>query len=149
MLANFWCHREVSKGCLFWGRMRLLRYLWAFPATAVGLPLVFVALVTGGRAAVVEGVIEAHGGLVARLLARWLLIPAAAMTLGHVIVGRDAACLKRSRRHEHVHVRQYERWGPFMLPIYALASLVLYLRGMDPYFDNPFEREAFDNAAEP
>src|ERR1700683_4671516 len=99
--------------------MRLVRYVWAFPATALGLPLVFAALVTGGRAAVVEGVIEAHGGLVTTLLRRWLLIPAAAMTLGHVILGRDPSCLLQSRRHEHVHVRQYERWGPLMLPLYG------------------------------
>jgi hypothetical protein len=123
---------------------RLVAYIWAFPATALGLPLVLLALLSGGRAAVIQGVIEAHGGLVAALLRRGLLTPAAAMTLGHVIVGRDSGCLARSRRHEHVHVRQYERWGPFMLPIYLTASLVLYLRGLDPYLDNPFEREAFE-----
>jgi hypothetical protein len=125
---------------------RLIRYVWAFPATLLGLPLVFLALLSGGRAAVIQGVIEAHGGLVAPLLRTWLWIPAAAMTLGHVILGRDATCLERSRHHEHVHVRQYERWGPLMLPIYLTASLVLYLRGLDPYLDNPFEREAFDEA---
>ncbi len=123
---------------------RLVAYIWAFPATALGLPLVLLALLSGGRAAVIQGVIEAHGGLVAALLRRGLLTPAAAMTLGHVIVGRYSAGLAGSRRHEHVHVRQYERWGPFMLPIYLTASLVLYLRGLDPYLDNPFEREAFE-----
>jgi hypothetical protein len=129
-----------------WLLNRFVRYAWAFPATAFGLPLVFLALLSGGRATVVQGVIEAHGGLVATLLRRWLLIPAAAMTLGHVIVGRDATCLEQSRRHEHVHVRQYERWGPLMLPIYLTASLVLYVRGLDPYLDNPFEREAFEQS---
>jgi hypothetical protein len=130
--------------------MRMLNrcalYGWAFPATAVGLLLVVLALLSGGRATVIQGVIEAHGGLVATLLRRWLLIPAAALTLGHVILGRDATCLERSRRHEHVHVRQYERWGPLMLPIYLTVSLVLYLRGFDPYLDNPFEREAFEQS---
>jgi hypothetical protein len=130
--------------------MRMLNrcalYVWAFPATAVGLLLVVLALLSGGRATVIQGVIEAHGGLVATLLRRWLLIPAAALTLGHVILGRDATCLERSRRHEHVHVRQYERWGPLMLPIYLTASLVLYFRGFDPYLDNPFEREAFEQS---
>ena len=66
------------------------------------------------------------------------------MTLGHVILGRDQACLDRSRNHEHVHVRQYERWGPLMLPLYLAASGVLFLRGLDPDLDNPFEREAFE-----
>jgi hypothetical protein len=30
-----------------------------------------------------------------------------------------------------------------MLPVYLALSGVLYLRGLDPYLDNPFEREAF------
>jgi hypothetical protein len=65
------------------------------------------------------------------------------MTLGHVIIGQDQYCLDSSRSHEHVHVRQYERWGPFMIPAYLAASLWLYWRGYDAYLDNPFEREAF------
>ena len=68
------------------------------------------------------------------------------MTLGHVILGQDLDCLRYSRRHEHVHVRQYERWGPFFLPAYLLASFILWLRDRDPYRDNPFEREAYDQA---
>ena len=35
----------------------------------------------------------------------------AAATIGHVIVARDAACMDACRLHEHVHVRQCERWG--------------------------------------
>jgi hypothetical protein len=46
-----------------------------------------------------------------------------------------------------VHIRQYERWGVFMVPLYLLAGAVLYLRGFDPYLDNPFEREAYGDAA--
>jgi hypothetical protein len=94
---------------------------------------------------VVEGTVEVYGGLIAWFLRRGLPVlgPAAAMTLGHVILGRDRQCLEHSRQHEHVHVRQYERWGMFMLPTYLLASAVQYMRGLDPYLDNPFEREAF------
>jgi len=125
--------------------LRILAYVWALPATALGLFFVPVAWLSGGGVRIVAGVIEVHGGLVALLLRRGLPFfgPAAAMTLGHVILGRDRACLDHSRRHEHVHVRQYEHWGPLMLPIYLLASLVLWLRGRDPYLDNPFEREAY------
>ena len=125
--------------------MRLLRYAWALPATVIGLPCIPLAWLTGGGVQVVEGAIEVYGGLIAWLLRRGLPVlgPAAAMTLGHVILGRDPQCLERSRRHEHVHVRQYERWGIFMLPVYLLASAVQYVRGLDPYLDNPFEREAF------
>ena len=66
-----------------------------------------------------------------------------AITLGHVILGRTAAALDIARDHEWVHVGQYERWGPFFLPAYAVASLWAWLRGRDPYRDNRFEREAF------
>jgi hypothetical protein len=124
---------------------RIVGYLWAAPVTAFGLLLVPLAWLTGGGARVVRGAVEVHGGLVAVLLRRGLplLGPAAAMTLGHVILGRDRACLDCSRDHERVHVRQYERWGPLLLPLYLIASAVLYARGLDPYLDNPFEREAF------
>jgi hypothetical protein len=64
-----------------------------------------------------------------------------------VILGRDQDCLNHSRDHEHVHVRQYERWGPLMLPAYLGSSFVLYLRGFDPYFDNPFEQEAYNQTS--
>ncbi len=66
------------------------------------------------------------------------------MTLGHVILGRDHACLVRSRPHEHVHVRQFERWGPLLLPMYVIAGWLARRRGLDPHLDNPFEREAYE-----
>jgi hypothetical protein len=120
------------------------RYLWASPATALGLGFALLAWLSGGRVCLQGGIIEVHGGLVHAFLRRgFLLGPAAAMTLGHVVLGRDSQCLARSRAHELVHVRQFERWGPFLLPVYLGAGLVLYLRGLDPYLDNPFEREAF------
>ena len=64
------------------------------------------------------------------------------MTLGHVVLGRDAAALDRCRVHEQAHVRQYEAWGPFFLPAYFIAGLLAYLRGGNPYWDNSFERDA-------
>jgi hypothetical protein len=42
-----------------------------------------------------------------------------------------------------VHVRQYERWGPFFIPAYLLCSVWLMLRGYNAYLDNPFEVEAY------
>ena len=68
------------------------------------------------------------------------------MTLGHVILGASEADLDAARRHEQVHVRQYERWGPLFIPAYLAASAWLWLRGRDPYRDNPFERQAYDEA---
>lgn len=125
---------------------RLPCYLWAFPATLLGLFFVPLARLSGGTIRPVQGVLEIEGGLVAAFLRKGLplLGPAAAMTLGHVIIARDKGCLERSRRHEHVHVRQYERWGPLMIPLYLGSSAIQYLRGFDPYLDNPFEREAFE-----
>ena len=126
---------------------RIFLYVWAFPATALGLLLIPFALIGGGSVRAVQGVLEVHGGLVTRLLTfglPWVKSGAAALTLGHVILGRNPECLDGSRRHEHVHVRQYERWGPLFLPLYLTASLVVYLRGHDPYLENPFEREAFE-----
>ena len=128
---------------------RLVGYVWASPVTAFALLIVFVGLVTGGRAGIVQGVVEVHGGLVAWLLRRGMpwFGPAAAMTLGHVVLGRDLECLERSRAHEHVHIRQFERWGALMVPLYLGASAVCWLRGYDVYLDNPFEREAYDEDA--
>ncbi len=124
--------------------LRPLAYLWAGPATLVGLVILVLASVSGGRARRVQGVLEVHGGLVRWLLTRWVPIAggASAITLGHVVVGRDAECLARCRDHEQVHVRQYERWGPLMIPAYFASSLVAWLRGRHYYLDNAFERAA-------
>ena len=104
-----------------------------------------VALASGGRARVVDGVLEVHGGLLKFLLSRCTPLRggASAMTLGHVVIARDAELMEATRRHERVHVRQCERWGPFFLPAYFLASLVALMRGKRPYMDNVFEREAY------
>lgn len=101
-------------------------------------------LVLGGRVQCVHGIAEFHGGLSGRMFAR-LPHPFcfAAITFGHVILGTDRHQLVAARRHEHVHVRQYERWGPFLLPAYALSSLWQWIRGRRIYRDNAFEREAY------
>ena len=121
-------------------------YVWAAPATLIGLSLIPMAWMQGGRASVVDGVIEAHGGILTKMLRVGLpwIGSGAAITLGHVVWGCDQACLDISRRHERVHVRQYERWGPLLIPLYLAAAAIAAYRGLDPYRDNPFEREAFD-----
>ena len=125
---------------------RALVYLWALPTTSVGLLFVPFALVSRrGGARVVDGVLEVHGGGVAFFLRRCTLLRggASAMTLGHVVLGRDERLLQLTRDHERVHVRQCERWGPLFIPAYLLASVLVKLRGGRPYEDNPFEREAY------
>ena len=127
--------------------MAILLILWAIPATLLGVAAGLVGLATGGRVQRVGRVLEFHGGFVTWLLAHLPLAGgAAAMTLGHVVLGRSLEDLEWSREHELVHVRQYERWGPFFIPAYLSCSAWLWLRGKNAYLDNPFEREAYGKA---
>lgn len=123
-----------------------IRYLWAFPNTLVGLLFTPLVLVTGakGQIEVVDGVLELHGRLVAALLRRCVPIPggAAAITFGHVVLGRDRMSLSATRAHERVHVRQCEVWGPAFLPAYLLAGLWALITGAGAYEGNYFERQA-------
>lgn len=122
-----------------------LGWLWASPWTLVGLFVGALGLLTGGGVQVRCGVIEFYGGAVSKLL-EWMPIHPIAMTLGHVVLGRIPAGLDVCRPHELVHVRQYERWGPFFIPAYLGCSAYIWLRGGDAYRDNPFEREAYSIA---
>lgn len=122
--------------------IKFLHILWTSPNSLVGLFFGSLGLVTGGKVQRKRGVLEFHGGAVTWLL-RHLPINAAAMTLGHTIMGQDVECLRAARNHEHVHVRQYECWGPMFLPAYFLSSLYMWVIKRDPYRDNPFEVEAY------
>jgi hypothetical protein len=104
-----------------------------------------MVLAARGQARLVGGVLEVQGPLARLLLRSCVPVPggATAITFGHVIVGRDGACLDASRAHERVHVRQCEVWGPAFLPAYLLASLWAWLTGQGAYRGNCFEREAF------
>lgn len=118
-------------------------YLWAAPCTALGLLLALLACLVGARARMVNGVIEvafapqttSHRRRISRL-------PFCAITLGHVIVGINHAELHRLRAHERVHVRQYERWGALLLLAYPASSLLQWIHGRRPYWDNHFEVQA-------
>ncbi|MFO0912962.1 MAG: hypothetical protein U0795_08390 [Pirellulales bacterium] len=120
--------------------MRLVGYAWALPVTLIGMGVAVIAAGTGGGLRLRSGIIEAWGGLPGRFLRGGRLHSGgAAATLGHVIIARDTACLERSRQHELAHVRQYERWGVFLLPVYWLVAAWLRMRGYDPYLDHPLE----------
>lgn len=122
---------------------RVAAYLWVAPVTLVGLVLAAVALACGARARWVEGQLEVAGAHRLRGFGRWPQVrDFVAITLGHVILGRDHATLACWRRHEQMHVRQYERWGLLFWPLYLGASGWAWLRGRAPYRDNPFEIEA-------
>jgi hypothetical protein len=112
----------------------------------VGLIAGVLTVCSGGRAQFCQGTIEFHGGF-----ARWLAdtVGFGAMTLGHVIVGRDRFWLAMCREHEHAHVRQAERWGLAFIPAYLLASLLAWWQGGHYYLDNSFERDARRACGEP
>lgn len=113
--------------------MRSLRVAWAAPWTAVGL--IFAGFFRSRRFE--HGVLICEGATWPRRLG-WRY---RAITFGHVIlcVDRvDDALLA----HELVHVRQYERWGPFFIPAYAAASIWARGRGRRAYADNAFELAA-------
>lgn len=124
--------------------MRLLGYLWALPVTLIGVMLAWVARVTGGSYMRRDGVLEVTGGWPATLLCRGFPFcgPAAAITLGHVVLGASQDALDKTRSHERVHVRQYERWGILFVLAYPLAGAWAWLQGGNPYWDNIFERQA-------
>ncbi|MGB7348170.1 MAG: hypothetical protein WBD20_28355 [Pirellulaceae bacterium] len=119
--------------------MQILVYVWASPYTVSGIA---IGLLLGGRFRRVGGVVEIHGPWIAKGLGS-MPVPAMAMTFGHVVFGVDHVALDVTRRHEAVHVRQYERWGPLFVPAYLAASVYLAVRGRDAYRDNPFEIEAY------
>jgi hypothetical protein len=124
----------------------LLAIAWALPWTYLGIALGLVGLLTGGGGQRAGRVLEFYGGWL-----DWLLASApvdggaSALTLGHAVLARTVGDLDRARTHELVHVAQYERWGPAMVPAYLACSGWLWLRGRDPYWENPFEREAYAN----
>ncbi len=128
-------------------RWRVAALFWASPGSALGLLVGAVALASGGRARRIGRTLEFWGGILPWCLRRVPLVRgAAALTLGHVIIGQNEAALAMARAHEWIHVRQYERWGPLFLPAYFGWSAWLWATGRHPYLDNPFEIEAYEQA---
>ncbi len=46
-----------------------------------------------------------------------------------------------------VHVRQFDRWVAFLLPMYVVIGWWLTLRGFDRHLDHPFEQGGDEEAA--
>jgi hypothetical protein len=123
---------------------RIAALLWVAPVTLLAcIPLAIIWL-SRGRIEKHGIAWEASNGVAPQLL--WLMNPwggIEAITLGHIILARDHATSARMRVHEHVHVRQYERWGAIFPFAYLAASAIAMIKGGDAYRDNAFEREAF------
>ncbi len=122
-------------------RRNTLAYVWVAPVTLFGLVLALIAYWLGASVKRRFGVLEVAGNTRTPLL-RYLSNQFGAITLGHVILGRNHGTLTRWRSHEHVHVRQYERWGILFPVLYVLASFTALLSGKRFYWDNVFEVEA-------
>jgi hypothetical protein len=112
---------------------RLARYLWAAPASLVGLVLAPFF----DRRRIENGILLCEGARWPRRLG-WRF---SAITFGHVVLSTVPAD-EDLMEHEAVHVGQYERWGVFLLPAYLVASIWVRLRGRRAYWDNPFEKAA-------
>lgn len=123
---------------------RVLLVVWASPYSLLGIAIGGIGLLFGGRGRFREGALEFYGGSTS-----WVVrhLPTGKLTmgftLGHVILGQTGHGLEIVTKHERIHVRQFERWGPAMGPAYLLASAWMWLVGRDAYRDNPFEVEAF------
>lgn len=123
-------------------------YLWASPISLIGLALGVLALAGGCRLSVKGGVLECTGGRILPLFlsALGLRMQVQAITFGHVVLARSNEAMQALREHERIHVKQYERWGLLFLLLYFGSSLLAFFQGKDPYYDNQFEKAAFDGA---
>jgi hypothetical protein len=115
------------------------------PLTLLGLLAGLLACALGASVKRRFGVLEVAGNTRTPLL-RSISSRFEAITIGHVILGRNHGTLTRYRSHEHVHVRQYERWGLLFPALYVLASFKALLTGKRFYWDNVFEIEARNKA---
>ena len=123
----------------------LAEILWAVPWSLWGAGIGVLGLLTGGGVRRCGRIVEFWGGLLPLFLRYFPFIAGSPVaTFGHVVVGRSQLHLDACRPHQMIHVRQYEYWGPLFVPIYLYWWFVLLCRGKRPYYDNPFEREAFD-----
>lgn len=118
-----------------------MAYIWVAPVTLFGLLAGWVVYALGASVKRRAGVLEFAGNSRTPFL-RSISNRFEAITLGHVIIGRNHGTLTRWRSHEHVHVQQYERWGVLFPVLYVLASLKAWLTGKRFYLDNVFEVEA-------
>lgn len=121
----------------------IFKYIWASPASALGVCAACIASVAGAQIMPVSGVLEIslapRGALLCKAVA---CLPFTAITFGHVVIACSAEEQAALRVHERVHVAQYELWGPFFLLAYPLESLYQLLSGRRPYLDNRFETAA-------
>jgi hypothetical protein len=122
---------------------RLVVLIWAGPYSLIGLMLGALICALRGSARIEAGCVEFAWRATPADCGPFLRrCPYRAITLGHVILAFTSTELAASRRHEHVHVRQYEHWGVLFGPAYLGSSVWQLVRGRDMYWDNWFEVQA-------
>jgi len=127
------------------GVISLVKILWAAPWSLCGAGVGVLGLLTGGGVRRSGRIVEFWGGLLPLFLSYFPFIAGSPVaTFGHVVLGRSKRHLDACRSHQMIHVRQYECWGPLFVPTYLILWFVLWCCGKHPYYDNPFEREAYD-----
>jgi hypothetical protein len=123
----------------------LAKILWAAPWSLWGMLIGVLGLLTGGGVQRSGRLVEFWGGFLPLFLRYFPFIAGSPVaTFGHVVVGRSKRHLDACRPHQLIHVAQYERWGLLFVPAYLTWWGVLWCCGKRPYYDNPFEREAFE-----
>lgn len=127
------------------GIVLLAKLLWALPWSLWGLGIGGLGLLTGGGVQRSGRILEFWGGILPVFLKTFPFIAGSPVaTFGHVVLGRSQRHLDACRPHQLVHVQQYECWGPLFVPTYLMWWFVLWCCGKRPYYDNPFECEAYD-----
>jgi hypothetical protein len=121
----------------------VIKYIWASPATLLGIVAGCIAVLLGATVNIFRGVLEIslrpRSGRLTQALAR---LPCAAITIGHVVIAQSEEYQNLLRAHERVHVAQYEKWGLVFFIAYPLESVLQRLQGNHPYLDNRFEVSA-------
>ena len=130
------------------GVIILAKILWAAPWSIWGVLIGTLGLLSGGGVQRSGRILEFWGGFLPFFLRTFPFIAGSPVaTFGHIVVGRSQRHLEACRPHQLVHVGQYERWGPLFVPTYLGWWFVLWCCGKRPYYDNPFERQAFDQTS--
>ena len=126
----------------------VLKILWATPWSILGLVIGGLGLISGGHVQRKGRILEFWGGCIPLVLRRFPFYCGSPVApFGHVVLGRTDRHLDACRKHQLVHVRQYEQWGVLFVPVYLLCYVALWVWGKRPYYDHPFERQAFSESA--
>ncbi len=128
--------------------LKVAKLFWASPCSAVGLLLGVIPMALGGKAVWKRGALEVTYRQNQNSCGKFAqALPFRGIVFGHVILAVTDEELCHIGPHERVHVEQYECWGLFFFPAYALSGLWQLFRGRSPYWYNHFEVQARQRSA--